>query len=92
LWEKGSFATILLLRKSNINKAMLIVYQRSRGLKMKRSLRIAFFIMMVFGGFYLSRGWATKGPATIIFESCTFITGFFGLCALGVLALLSKNK
>jgi len=47
--------------------------------------------MMAFGGFYLSRGWATKGPATIIFESCTFITGFFGLCALGVLALLSKK-
>jgi hypothetical protein len=48
--------------------------------------------MLVFGGFYLSRGWGTKGPATIVFESCTFITGFLGLCVLGVLSLFSKKQ
>ena len=62
------------------------------GGKVKRTLRIAFFIMLVFGGFYLSRGWGTKGPATIVFESCTFITGFLGLCVLGVLSLFSKKQ
>ena len=38
LLKKGSFATILLLRKSHINKAMIIVYRRLGDKKNEKKL------------------------------------------------------
>lgn len=57
----------------------------------KKTLRLIFLLMVVFGGFYMSRGWPDKGPATILFETCSILTGLAGLMFLGLLGLFGKK-